>query len=492
MSESSGLPVPGETALIAAGVLASQGKLQIEARHRDRRRRGDRRRQHRLPDRAQGRTLAARAARAFPPPAPAGARRGRAVLRAPRSQGRVLRALPARACACGPRGSPAPRTCPGARSCSGTRSAASRGRPSSASSPTSSATPPATSSRPSASTASPPFAVALVSALLAPPPRLHAARAPRTRAVEDAPRRLTRSGRDRDSRAAQRRRERSAPTCPPARSARSRRSARRSARGPPPDACTRASSRRSRPAVRQAGVGAARVVVAGAALEQPLALEAVDQARQAAARQLRLLGQVAHPHAPAARLLAGGAAPRRRSSAAGAPRSSSASSRLARQACARSRPRQARSSPTVRASCSEVAILTAVAVDMAVQIVTPSQPNIAASRPIRREIAVSAASPARPTASSAAAAAGARTAPSAGCCLKRSRLARHVEVRREDRRQQRRSGRAPTAGASRGDQHAERRPRSPPRRSPARRSFGLVAAGAAARSLVGARDRRSG
>jgi membrane protein DedA with SNARE-associated domain len=31
MSESSGIPVPGETALIAAAMLASQGKLQIEA-----------------------------------------------------------------------------------------------------------------------------------------------------------------------------------------------------------------------------------------------------------------------------------------------------------------------------------------------------------------------------------------------------------------------------------------------------------------------------
>src|SRR6476661_2578289 len=30
MSESSGVPVPGETALITAAVLASQGKLQIE------------------------------------------------------------------------------------------------------------------------------------------------------------------------------------------------------------------------------------------------------------------------------------------------------------------------------------------------------------------------------------------------------------------------------------------------------------------------------
>ena len=30
MGESSGVPIPGETALIAAAVLASQGKLQIE------------------------------------------------------------------------------------------------------------------------------------------------------------------------------------------------------------------------------------------------------------------------------------------------------------------------------------------------------------------------------------------------------------------------------------------------------------------------------
>ena len=30
MSESSGVPVPGETALITGGILASQGKMQIE------------------------------------------------------------------------------------------------------------------------------------------------------------------------------------------------------------------------------------------------------------------------------------------------------------------------------------------------------------------------------------------------------------------------------------------------------------------------------
>ena len=57
---------------------------------------------------------------------------------------------------------------------------------------------------------------------------------------------------------------------------------------------------------REARVGAARVVFAGAALEQPVALEAVDHARQAAARELRLLGEVAHPHASPGRLARGG------------------------------------------------------------------------------------------------------------------------------------------------------------------------------------------
>ena len=74
MAESSGVPVPGETALITAAVLASQGKLQIELVIALAAAGGDRRRQHRLPDRPQGRTLAARTARALPPPAPAGAR----------------------------------------------------------------------------------------------------------------------------------------------------------------------------------------------------------------------------------------------------------------------------------------------------------------------------------------------------------------------------------------------------------------------------------
>ena len=36
--------------------------------------------------------------------------------------------------------------------------------------------------------------------------------------------------------------------------------------------------------LRKAGIGAARVVIAGTALEQPLALQAVDETGQAAAR----------------------------------------------------------------------------------------------------------------------------------------------------------------------------------------------------------------
>ena len=116
MGESSGVPIPGETALITAAVLASRGKLQIELRDRARRRRGDRRRQHRLPDRAQGRALAARAAGPLSPPAP-----GRPAHRASRSSNATVprpcsSAASCSACACGRRGSPAPRACTGARS----------------------------------------------------------------------------------------------------------------------------------------------------------------------------------------------------------------------------------------------------------------------------------------------------------------------------------------------------------------------------------------
>ena len=98
-------------------------------------------------------------------------------------------------------------------------------------------------------------------------------------------------------------RARSAPTCRPASSSspsekRERKCSRTTARCVP-----RASISRSRPVCRQARVGAARVVFAGAALEQLLPLEPVDQSCEPAARQLRLLGQVAHPHAPAARVL---------------------------------------------------------------------------------------------------------------------------------------------------------------------------------------------
>ena len=93
MAESSGVPIPGETALIAAAVLASQGKLKIELV---------------IPLAAaaaivgdnigyligrQRRTLAARTPRPLSAPAPGGPGDGRVVLRAPRPQGRVLRPL---------------------------------------------------------------------------------------------------------------------------------------------------------------------------------------------------------------------------------------------------------------------------------------------------------------------------------------------------------------------------------------------------------------
>src|SRR5437588_6048726 len=57
------------------------------------------------------------------------------------------------------------------------------------------------------------------------------------------------------------------------------------------------------PRLRQAGEGAAGVVFAGAALQEVVALEAVDEPGQAAARKLRLLGEVAHSHSSAARLV---------------------------------------------------------------------------------------------------------------------------------------------------------------------------------------------
>ena len=93
MAESGGVPIPGETALITAAVLASQGKLKIELV---------------IALAAAGaivgdnigyligrkrRPLAARTSGPLPGPAPAGAGDGRAVLRAPRPQGGVLRAL---------------------------------------------------------------------------------------------------------------------------------------------------------------------------------------------------------------------------------------------------------------------------------------------------------------------------------------------------------------------------------------------------------------
>ena len=96
MSESSGVPVPGETGADHRRRARQPGQAENRARDRAGGGGGDRRRQHRLRDRAQGRTLAAGAPGRVPAPAPGGAARRRAVLRTPRPQGRVLRALRAR------------------------------------------------------------------------------------------------------------------------------------------------------------------------------------------------------------------------------------------------------------------------------------------------------------------------------------------------------------------------------------------------------------
>ena len=92
---------------------------------RARRRGRDRGGQHRLPDRAQGRALAARTARRVPGPAPAGAGHGASrssngTARRPCSSGASCSA-----CGCGPPGWRGPPTCHGARSWCGTPSAGS-------------------------------------------------------------------------------------------------------------------------------------------------------------------------------------------------------------------------------------------------------------------------------------------------------------------------------------------------------------------------------
>ena len=56
------------------------------------------------------------------------------------------------------------------------------------------------------------------------------------------------------------------------------------------------------PAVGETRVGAARVVFATAAPEQLVALQAIHQARETAARKLCLLGEIAHAHATGGRV----------------------------------------------------------------------------------------------------------------------------------------------------------------------------------------------
>ena len=111
------------------------------------------------------------------------------------------------------------------------------------------------------------------------------------------------------------RRERSAPTCPPGRVSSSSEKREKKCSRTTPRWVPRASSQALAAALGEAGIGAPRVVVAGAALQQPVALEAVDEPGQAAARELGLLGQFAHPHSPAGAPPRDGAGPHRRSSA---------------------------------------------------------------------------------------------------------------------------------------------------------------------------------
>ena len=152
MAESSGVPIPGETALLVAAFLASSGKLQIEFV---------------IPlaaaaaivgdnigyliGRKGGRWLLER-----PGASPVSA------TRCSRPESRSSTSTVPRpcssaagcwACACGRHGWPARRRCPGGSFSSGMRSAASAGPPRSDWSPTSSVTAPRTRSPPSASSA---------------------------------------------------------------------------------------------------------------------------------------------------------------------------------------------------------------------------------------------------------------------------------------------------------------------------------------------------
>ena len=125
--ESAGVPLPGETALIAAAVLAERGDLDHSLVDRDRGRRGgrDRRRQRRLLARPEGRPRAPRARRR------SSATTSSAFCRPQRSSSSVTARRPSssaassRSSASPRRGSPGSATCPGGASCSGTRPAES-------------------------------------------------------------------------------------------------------------------------------------------------------------------------------------------------------------------------------------------------------------------------------------------------------------------------------------------------------------------------------
>lgn len=151
-AESAGVPPPGETALIAAVVLAHSGELRIELVIPDRRPRSDRRRQHRLSDRPPARPRAVAPARPVSRSPRGVLRARRALLRATRTHGSSSAASPP-CCESRLPGWRARTGCVGRSSPSGMRSALLPGRAWSGCLPTSSGRLWSASSRSSASPA---------------------------------------------------------------------------------------------------------------------------------------------------------------------------------------------------------------------------------------------------------------------------------------------------------------------------------------------------
>ncbi len=90
LGESAGIPLPGETVLLAGGLAASKGILSLPGRHSGRRLGGHSRRQHRLPRGASRRPAAALALRRRPARQGSPDRHSRQLLRKARAQDGVL------------------------------------------------------------------------------------------------------------------------------------------------------------------------------------------------------------------------------------------------------------------------------------------------------------------------------------------------------------------------------------------------------------------